>query len=530
MRALLAILVLVASPGTGLVAGPGPTARGPGTAPAPPAAAAKDAITELKRWSRRLARSRGPLSASQARELDQVLAEVTGALSRDPGREREATLALLELVVAAEDLARRAAFGPGTEPERPLERARVALRARLKGVGGPDTARWLADSVLRNTKSHSAEIRRVAAAALGESRHADALPALILTAGDEDAFVAEAARVALVGWDDPRVHLVFLDLLEEREALREVAAHLNDPEAKPGPQALERLRGIVGRLYVSEDWRDAARARQVVAALDTMRAAPILIEALAVWSRRGEAGDGSRRILEEIVIELRRLSGRNLGRDPALWNRWWGDVLRGETLLPEAALARGEPMTTATFFGLRLTSDRVLFVVDRSGSMDSRFGSDDDHSRYEEAVEQLFRFLEQSGETTRFGVALFHDDADPWRAGKLLEATASAQKQARRWLSGKRPKGGTALRAGLFEALGGDRSGRVQAARVEADTVVVLCDGATAEGPAWVERWVDRVGEDLQLMIHGVQIGSHGDGTLEALAAATGGQFVRIER
>ncbi|MFT5689454.1 MAG: hypothetical protein ACI8PQ_002300, partial [Planctomycetota bacterium] len=351
---------------------------------------------------------------------------------------------------------------------------------------------------------------------------------LLATTRDINDGVALAARTALVGWDDPRIHLLFLDLLEERESVEVVTEHLNAIGEDLGPLGMDRLRGIVGGLYVSEDWRNAARAQPLIGVLDTERAAPLLIEALTLWGRRAESGKGSARITEEIVVELRRLSGRGMGNKPAQWNAWWAAVLRGDVLLPETSLARGAPMTTAAFFGLRLASDRVLFVVDRSGSMERIIGTGG-QSRYEEAVDQIFYFLAQAGSDASFALALFHDNAETWRTGRLMESSDSVLKQARRWLEAKRPKGGTNLRTGLFNALGGDRRGQVKADHLDVDTVVVLCDGATASGAGWVQDWIEATQEDLQLIIHGVQIGSHGDGTLEALAEGTGGKFIRVD-
>ena len=59
------------------------------------------------------------------------------------------------------------------------------------------------------------------------------------------------------------------------------------------PALLDRLETLVARLYLSADWRQAARARPLSRALETVRAAPLLLEALAVWDRRTRAGEGS---------------------------------------------------------------------------------------------------------------------------------------------------------------------------------------------------------------------------------------------
>jgi hypothetical protein len=290
---------------------------------------------------------------------------------------------------------------------------------------------------------------------------------------------------------------------------------------------LTRLAREVARRYLSEDWRDAARARALARALDPPRAVPILIEALAAWERRTRTGAGSRRIEAELVGELQRLSGRGMGAEPESWTAWWQAVRSGHIALPAEIAAAGGQTSSATFFGLHAVTDRVLFVVDRSGSMRTAFGTGG-RTRHEEAIDQLLRFLKQSGEDTRFSVAVFGSEGKAWRT-RLATATDGNLALVRRWLERNEPDGETLLFEGLRAGLGLDSRGRLALERCEADTVIVLCDGATTEGPGWVERWLATENEAAQLVFHCVQIGVDGNGTLEALAEGTDGEFVRVQ-
>ena len=92
------------------------------------------------------------------------------------------------------------------------------------------------------------------------------------------------------------------------------------------------------------------------------------------------------------------------------------------------------------------------------------------------------------------------------------------------------PQGTTELEPAVREALRLDREGRPDLSELEADTVVVLCDGATAEGPAWVAPLLSGPNQEACVVFHCVQIGGGGDGTLEALAEGTGGTFVSVPR
>jgi hypothetical protein len=259
---------------------------------------------------------------------------------------------------------------------------------------------------------------------------------------------------------------------------------------------------------------------------DGMRAAPLLIDALALWNGRLAAGGGTPRVQDEILAALRALSGRSIPPRPDRWRLWWKAVQEGRIELPPDGDAPGA-VTQASFFGLRPVTDRVLFVIDRSQSMTGRFGTTG-MTRYEMAVEELCGFATKLGPDARFGVTLFHSAAERWRP-KLSAADENGVKAARAWLRGAEPGGGTLLFGGIALALDLDRGGGIGAGGVEADTVIVLCDGDTAVGPSWVGPWLERVNDGAQLVFHCVQIGGGGDGTLERLAAGTGGVFLRID-
>lgn len=419
----------------------------------------------------------------------------------------------------------------GSEPESALlasaRLGRAEIEAELARRRAP-LASLLAERVLAPEAKRPRAERLAAAALLTGLFEPVTLTTLVDAAHEEDEELAEAARTALCGWPTPSVHLYFLEELARGSAHAGLAArHFEGTASSLDGPLLERLRAEVARRYLADDWREAARARRLVRALDAPHAVPVLIEALATWLRRAQSGASSRRIRAEIVEELQRFSGRAIGPEPERWSDWWRGVREGRIALPGEVEAAGGQNSSAVFFGLHAATERVLFVVDRSGSMSKGFGTDG-RSRYAEAIDQLLRFLQQSGTDTRFSVALFSDEGVVWRT-RLTPATTANMQLAQRWLEGKDPEGETRLFQGLRAGLGLDGKGRVALERCEADTVIVLCDGATSEGPEWVARWLAQENERAQLVFHCVQIGPGGDGTLEALSQGTGGQFVRVQ-
>lgn len=404
-------------------------------------------------------------------------------------------------------------------------------RAELEGEllrRKAEMARFLARDVLDPEAKQPRERRLLAAHLLREVRAPETLAVLTRAARERDPELAQAATAALSGWPTASAHLFFLDeLARGKTGTHAAAEHFRLTADGLDSLVLEGLQAEVARRYLDEDWREAARARELGRALDVPHAVPVLIEALATWERRAGEGKGSKRIRSELVAELQRLSGRALGAEPERWNDWWQAVVAGRVALPAEIAASGGQSSSAAFFGLRASTDRVVFVVDRSGSMRTSLGTRRERSRHAEAIDQVLRFLEQSGEDTRFGVALFGDEGASWRS-RLSPATPANLELVRRWLEAKPPEGETRLFEGLRAGLGLDARGHLNLERCEVDTVIVLCDGATSEGPGWAARWLAEENEGAQIVFHCVQIGNQGNGTLEALARGSNGQFVHI--
>jgi len=281
-------------------------------------------------------------------------------------------------------------------------------------------------------------------------------------------------------------------------------------------------------LLLANDWRIASRGIELCRDMKPERATPMLIEALFTWKKRGELGvANARRMTWDIVGVLQSRSGRSIGATPQNWMTWWNAVRDGL-----AEFADGEPSddvaqgSTAEFFGLHPKSDRLTFIIDHSTSMSWRW-SNSNSTRYEQAIDQLLNFLQTSGELTEFNIILF-DSSPLTSTPHLIPASVRNLERARKSLSSRSPSGSTFLRGAVETALKLDRYGTVDPAKVEIDTIVVLCDGQTDSGSGWVRPLLERVNEDLRVVFHCVQIGSEGDGTLEELARLSGGEFVRI--
>jgi len=164
---------------------------------------------------------------------------------------------------------------------------------------------------------------------------------------------------------------------------------------------VERIAEYVDGALVEESWRRASRGVTVARCLPHEAVFPALILAMETWLGRADGDRPVRRVLGELEAELQRRSGRSLGLHPKRWKALWEGYRRGDLFFDEGGRS-GQTVSAAQFFGLRPVTDRVVFVLDRSGSMDSPFAGNADHNRLREAAGQLAEFLGQRGPDARF--------------------------------------------------------------------------------------------------------------------------------
>ena len=408
---------------------------------------------------------------------------------------------------------------------------RQALERELRADPDQFLARWLAHEVLAGARRHPPP-RVLATLGLLENRHLEstqlALFSLVLHGTPE---LRRASLRALQGWPSTLVdeflsgRIVSLRELGDDDGVRLILQHFERSGRAPAGRTARQLRNAAAEGLVSADWRTAIATLDLTAGLADVLAVPALIRGLATWVERREQGLGRRRVEAAIVHRLEDRSGRRMGARPERWQLWWDAVLAGEATTASAREAIGPP-TRAAFFGLRPESDRVVFVIDRSRSMSFPFGTSQ-RSRFDEAIDQLGSFLEAIGPRARFRLVLF-DDRIVVSSRDLVAASEAQIAAAKRWMRTHGPRGGTVLRGAIEEAMRLEHDGSVDLERLEADTVIVLCDGETQDGTGWIAPLFDAVNDRARLVFHGVQIGGQGRGALGVLAALSGGQFVEF--
>ncbi len=500
----------------------------------------EDAPLRAARWCAQAQREADRMPPERLTALQPIVADLRILVASQPELRGAAAIALLDIAALAPCVSRG-------QWATPLEEASaLAFEALGRGLDidqDEGFARTLVEQAGSKDPKTPVARRRAALEALRGRRLESTVSGVVATLEDPAREVRDAAADALSGWDHPQVHQAMIgQWLRMRADLRWSAnraverhfASLRYPRGGPLERALfDALRpDLVGR-----DWRAVLRALRASHALDNALAVPVLIESLGLWvgRRRAWEASGARgpraaregvslRVEQEFVAALERRSGKRIGAFPERWSRWW----RSAHDEPESD--GSEPSQNASkagFYGLRPMTDRVCFVLDKSGSMGRSRA--EEHSRYARALSEMERFLRDLPPGARFRVVLFSSSLEVWK-DELVLATPAAIGEALHWAGYHKPDGGTELRPAIEHVLRLDRQGEPALARLEEDTVIVLCDGATAEGPNWIEPLLERVGPATCVAFHCVLIGrGGGDGALRVLAEQSGGAYVESE-
>lgn len=283
---------------------------------------------------------------------------------------------------------------------------------------------------------------------------------------------------------------------------------------------------LLHRLLLDEDRRVQLAALEAVGAKRQQRSISRLIAALAVSDGISAA---------ELARQLRLFTGLDHGSSAARWRAWFEAEgasfqmptrAEAERLEAERAARRNEvgDLRTASFYGLRIQSDRVTFVIDLSGSMaapaSGRGTTARARTRLAVAKEELRGALSQLLYGVRFNLISFSSDTDAL-APRLIELDAETRMSALERIEGWAAHGGTAVYDGLTRALDDP----------ETDTIYLLTDGEATMGEVTSPKEIRRrIGELCKLRgvrIHGISIGRR-SGLLKGLAKDTGGQYVEI--
>jgi Mg-chelatase subunit ChlD len=175
-----------------------------------------------------------------------------------------------------------------------------------------------------------------------------------------------------------------------------------------------------------------------------------------------------------------------------------------------------------TYYDIPIWSDRVVFVIDLSESMQEPSAAGAGKTRAEQAQTELGEALDGMPDSSRYNVVRFHSRPEIL-SPRPLPPTRANRAASLGWIDA--PGGATNLHGALEMAI---RCGG-------GDTIFLLTDGApscgTFKNKTEILESVDRMTRFRKVRIHAIGIGSRAvsnrwRGLLEGLAAATDGECV----
>jgi hypothetical protein len=236
---------------------------------------------------------------------------------------------------------------------------------------------------------------------------------------------------------------------------------------------------------------------------------------------------------------LRSLTGEKHGPYAQPWRDWWQGA-RATFVLPEkptdvAELTR--PEKGLTFYGITTFSDRVLFVLDVSGSMldpahPDAAGARANDRRIDALRREFAGAVDMLDEKKKFNVLLFNHRVIRYQAG-ALPGDRPNRDAAKRWASEVEPSSGTNIHDALetaFRLANTAADGKNYLAVF--DTIFFMTDGTPTAGklqkPDLILEAVAQWNRTAHVTVHCIAVGEGADAKfLEALASANHGQFVR---
>lgn len=370
---------------------------------------------------------------------------------------------------------------------------------------------------------------------------------------DKDINVRRAAAESLaIRLDEDSVPWLRV-MLEKPKVPEDIRIALEAINQIKGPMS-KWLREIAG--YATHEDRDVRNAAvAVLAEAREKRHLPALMTALEHedWSTRFLAITGIAKLrketpvaklIERMAIEkgrmkkhmadaLWQLTAQSFGEDEQKWAAWWKVAksefkVASEKERDKAEVAREKRRLTqrtvskAKFFGIKVESHRVLFILDVSGSMmESMYGREINGrgaARIDIAKKELAQAVKNLDPGALFNIYAFSNGVARWDPKGIGANSSTARQEALTWIERLGASGGT----NLYDAV---REGFEDK---DVDTIFILSDGEPTVGdeidPFRIREDVAKWNKYRKIKINTIAIGGNLE-VLEWLAKDAGGTY-----
>lgn len=382
-------------------------------------------------------------------------------------------------------------------------------------------------ALMRMLQDKDKEVVIASAKILGERKYQDAIPTLkkMWDKGAKEREVMRAAMdaTAMIRQGDPK----WLDELIE-------LTKNEDPEVRS--LALDALGNSADKAHIDQliaalDDKNWSTRLAALEALERMH----VKEAISPIIIRMAKEEG--RMQNEFANTLWRLTGQPYADNSVAWDNWWKEAGANFQILSDADLAkvktgeeewrlRQETHIDTKFFGIRIISHRVIFIIDISGSMDDGLANDykgkPADNRMEVAKSELSKCIQGLDPSALFNIYTFSSDVEKWVDGSLAAANEKNRTDAVAFVDKLKAFGGTNL------------YGAVKAAfqDPDVDTIFIMSDGEPTVGdviePSMIREHVKAWNEHRKIQINTIQIAGQFQ-VLEWLAQDSGGTSVKFE-
>ena len=164
---------------------------------------------------------------------------------------------------------------------------------------------------------------------------------------------------------------------------------------------------------------------------------------------RLEQSDGQ--LKYEMALNLQKMTGKDFGGIATDWRSWWQKnrddfVFSSRVQASQSVALKVAPKPIPwdeprpSFYGMTIYAKRVVFVIDRSGSMNSTVNSE---TRLAKAQQELQKAIKALTESDHFNIVAFDDRMEVFQT-KLVQATDGNKLDGIRFGYGLQPRGDTA--------------------------------------------------------------------------------------
>ncbi len=447
----------------------------------------------------------------------------------------------------------------------PDEKARAKAVESLSAASDGVKVSIVLDRVL--PRDDSPQVQTAAVALLRRVKDEEALKVLAAAAKGNGAWEIRGPVFEAIGaFDSPSVAAALRSVLKTTDAKALAAALFALAERHP-PDFLDDVK----KLLVHEAWQVRLGALDYLGRLGDRNTLPLLVERLE---------DETGRLRQEVVEALKSVSRADYGTDAVKWRAF---IAGGEAAAKEAgkkpvdpaaggsrAVATGDPPVEPTYYGEKVYSDRVVFIVDLSLSMNAEMVVDRDmivretgavvsggdspggeggaekqdpkkdgevipiewwkiRTRMDFARSQLKYVISTLKRDQWFDIVWFSDSVKAWK-GQMVPAQPGTKVKAAEWLDSLKCEAGTNTWGGLMKGLnlvgrGTDSENYTRGA----DTLYFMSDGAPSIGdikdPDQIVAAVERIHKVRRVKVHVVQIGTSPLPFMKRLASVTGGNY-----